>query len=149
MKRFFRSVLFAAIAAAITMPWSLGRTQVINSQLVVMAAAAQTAAQVNSADITNKYYHGTHLVITISGYVSGSYTLTLQGKNLTTGSYYDLLVGPAMAANGQTVLKLYPGITGSANGAANDFLPQTWRVQLNGTGSPNMTVVVDAMMAGG
>lgn len=148
----FKSLLLAAIAAAIlaaATPLRQARAQVTNAQLIILPATVQTAAQVNSSDVTNTYYRGVHLVITVSGYVSGSYTPTLQAKNVTTGSYYDLLVGTAITANGQTVLKLYPGIGSSANAAASDILPKTWRVQLNGASTPNMTIAVDAMLAGG
>jgi hypothetical protein len=137
------------LAMALTYALSAGAQTVSNSQFTVLPAAVRTAAQVNSSDYANNFYRGVHAIVTVSGYVSGSYTVTIQGKNLATGSYYDLLVGTAIIANGQTVLKLYPGINGVANGAASDFLPQTWRVQLNGAASPNMTIAVDAILAGG
>ena len=120
--------------------------QVTNSQYIVLASAAQTAAQVNSADQINTYYHGAQVVINVSAYTGGSYTPKLQGKDAGTGLYYDILVGTAISATGQTVLKLYPGIAVLANGSASDLLPQTWRVQLNGAAAPNMTLSVDAMM---
>ncbi len=140
-----KTLLAVALAAIL----STAQAQITNTQISVIAPATQTAAQINSTDQVNQYYRGLHLVVTVTGYVSGNYTLTLQGKNLNTGSYYDLLVGTAISANGQTILKLYPGIPGSTNGAASDFLPQIWRVQLNGAASPNMTISVDAMLAGG
>lgn len=140
-----KTLLAIALAAAL----SAAQAQVVNKQQIVMPATAQTAAQVNSPDIANNYYRGVHVIVTVTGYVSGSYTVTVQGKNTTTGSYYDLLVSAAITANGQTVLKVYPGIPGAANGAASDFLPQIWRVQLNGASTPNMTVAVDAVLAGG
>lgn len=140
-----RKLLVLALASVL----SAAQAQITNTQQSILAPAVQTSAQVNSLDQVNQYYRGLHLVVTVTGYVSGSYTLTLQGKNLNTGNYYDLLVGTAINANGQMILKLYPGIPGSVGGAASDFLPQIWRVQLNGTGSPNMTIAVDAMLAGG
>ena len=140
-----KTLLAVALAAVL----SIAQAQVVNTQVSILAPAVQTSTQVNSLDFVNNFYRGVHLVVTVTGYVSGSYTLTLQGKNLATGNYYDLLVGSAITANGQTVLKLYPGIPGAANGAASDFLPQIWRVQLNGASSPNMTIAVDAMLAGG
>lgn len=150
MKKALAIVLFAAIAAAVLTPWQKVRGQTAtNAQLAVLTSAARTAAQVNSADITNIAYRCAHIVVTVSAYTSGSYTPTLQGKNVTTGSYYDVLVGTAITATGQTVLKVCPGLSGSVSGAANDFLPQTWRVQLNGLNTPNMTIAVDALLAGG
>lgn len=123
--------------------------QAQNTQFTLLAPASSTAAQINSADVVNTYYRGVHVVVTVTNYVSGSYTVTIQGRNNATGSYYDLLVSSAITANGQTILKIYPGISGSVGGAASDFLPHTWRVQLNGASTPNMTIAVDAMLAGG
>lgn len=127
----------------------MANAQLANLQTNIMPAAVQTAAQVNSQNIPNNYYRGGHIIVTVTSYVSGSYTVTLQGRNTATGNYYDLLTSSAIAANGQTILKIYPGITGVANGATSDFLPQIWRVQLNGVSSPNMTVAVDAVLTGG
>ena len=150
MKRIVVAILVAAAAALAVMPWHMGKAQPVNNaQVNVIPAAVQTATQINSSDIFNPSYRGVHLVVTISGYTSGTYTATIQGKNNSTGNYYDLLVGPVMNANGQTVLKIHPGITSSVNGASADSLPSTWRVQLNGALSPNMTVSVDAMLIGG
>jgi hypothetical protein len=47
----------------------------------------------------------------------------MQGKDPVTETYYNILVGPAIAATGATILKIYPGIGTVVNGAASDVLP--------------------------
>lgn len=126
---------------------SLVQAQVVaNIQTTPLASAAQTAATVNSADLLNYNYRGAHIVINVSAFTAGTYTPHLQGKDPVSGVYYDILVGTAIGATGTTVLKVYPGVGAIANGATNDVLPQTWRVQLIGAGGQSMTLSVDAFM---
>lgn len=108
----------------------------------ILASAARTAATVNSSDITNNSWRGATVLINVSAYTSGTYTPHVQGKDPVSGTYYDVLVGPGILATGITVLKVYPGIVATPNAAANDILPQVWRVQLIGTASPSMTLSV-------
>lgn len=144
-----KTALITLLVLAFVAMLSAAYAQLANLQINVMPAAVRTAAQVNSADVANNYYRGAHIIVTVTGYVSGNYTVTVQSKNTATGNYYDLLTSPAITANGQMVLKIHPGIAGVANGATSDFLPQIWRVQLNGASTPNMTVAVDAVLTGG
>jgi hypothetical protein len=67
---------------------------------------------------------------------AGSLTLaasivpTIQAQDPTSGDWYDVLVGAAIVDEGTTVLKVYPGITASANAAACDVLPAGWRLSV-------------------
>ena len=71
---------------------------------------------------------------------------TIQGKDHLSGKYYDLLVGVAITAIGTTILKVYPGIMASANVAASDILPLTWRVQFVHADVDSITYSVSAMV---
>jgi len=71
-----------------------------------------------------------HVIVNVSAYTAGSITAHVQGYVNATGTYYDLLVSPALTATGTTVLKVCPGITAVANGATADFIPTQWQVQL-------------------
>lgn len=94
-------------------------------------ASAARGASANSADITNAGYRGVHLMINVTACSTcGSWTPHIQGKDPVTGVYYDLLVGSAITTVGSTVLKVYPGITASANLSASDIVPRTWRAQM-------------------
>ena len=139
MKNFLKVLAVLTAAAAL-------QAVAANAEYPLIASAAQTSAQINSADQVNLFYKGGHIVISVSAYTSGNYTATVQGKDTVTGNYYNILVGPAISTTGQTVLKVYPGTAAIANGAATDILPQTWRVQLNGLASPSMTLAVTAVM---
>ena len=100
------------------------------SEGVMLASAARTAS-VNTADHTNHGARGIHVIIDVTSITSSpSVVFTLQGLDTASGKYYDLLVSAAIVATGTTVLKLYPGITPVANGAANDILPRAFRVEV-------------------
>jgi hypothetical protein len=131
-------LLFLTLLLACGSAWA----QSPNLSGIVIPSAATSAATVNSPDISNLNYRGAHIIINVSAYTSGNYTPKIQAKDPVSGGYYDLLVGPAISATGMTVLKIYPGSATSPNGAAADFLPRTWRVQLNGASTPSMTFSV-------
>ena len=59
---------------------------------------------------------------------AGSFTLTIQGKDETSGKYYTLLAGAAVSTVSTNVYTVYPGAPVTANVSANSPLPRTWRV---------------------
>jgi hypothetical protein len=72
---------------------------------------------------------------------------TLQGKDPPTGKYYTILASAALSTVSTTVLRVYPGLTTTANLVANDVLPDTFRVicTLGGT-TPAVTATVGASL---
>lgn len=107
-----------------------------------LLASTPRTATASSADINNLGNRGTHIIINVSAYTSGTWTPRIQGKNPITGVYYDILVGSGITGTGVTVLKVYPGMTAAANLAASDALPKTWRLQMTGTLTPVATFSV-------
>jgi hypothetical protein len=128
----------------------------IDSSGVELGTLAVAAASLNSAsasgvgaDLAKHQARGMVLVVNVSAITGSgaSLTVTLQGKDAVSGQYYTLLTSPAITATGMTVLRIYPGITASANAAANDVLPAQWRVAYAITGtSPAVTATVGANM---
>lgn len=100
----------------------------VPSAKTLFASAARTAT-VNGDDQYNLGYRGLHLVIDVTAAAATpSVVFTVQGKDRTSGQYYTLLASAAITGTGTTVLRVYPGLTASANVAANDVLPECWRV---------------------
>lgn len=100
-----------------------------------LANAARTTTAV-SADQLNTAWRGIHLAINVTPYTSGAFTPVVQGKDALSGAYYTILSGTMINAAGTTIMKVYPGLTTSASSVANDIIPRTWRVMLNGFASP-------------
>jgi hypothetical protein len=74
-------------------------------------------------------------------------TVTVQGQDPASLTWYSVLAGTAIASTGRTVLKVHPGITGSAGASAADILPVVWRLSclVAGTStSPSATFSVGA-----
>lgn len=126
---------------------SLASAQSPNISVAPLTSAARTAATVTSADFGGDQggrYKGGHFIVDVTTFTSGTYTPKIQGKDPVSGSYYDVLVGPAINSTGITVLKIYPGINAILNGASSDILPQIWRIVLTGASTPNMVISVTA-----
>lgn len=94
---------------------------------LLTAASGATVSQ-NSSDQTNYNGRGVKILINMTAAGTGSVTFTIQGKDVATGLYYTILASAAVTANGVTVLTVYPGIAVTANVAASDALPRTWRI---------------------
>lgn len=91
-----------------------------------MTSAARTASQTSEKNI-NDCWSRIHLITNITAWTAGSLTPKLQGWDGINNVWYDILVGPALAATGTNVLKLGPGFTPVANAVSSDALPPVWR----------------------
>ncbi len=115
-----------------------------NYEATLFASAARTATA-DSPDQQNIEARGLHVIIDVTlDPALASITPHIQGKDLVSGEYYDLLVGVAIAATGMTVLKVYPGITVAANVSASDILPKTWRVRMVHADGDSITYSIGA-----
>lgn len=66
----------------------------------------------------------------ISVLTAGSVTFNIQGLDGSSGNFYTILASAAIAATGEIPpMRVYPGLTNTANQFANDLLPFQWRVQ--------------------
>lgn len=118
--------------------------RVENREVAVFASAAYTASQ-NSADFKNPYARGMVLVIdATSSAATPSVVFTIKGKSALGSDYYTILASAAITAAGTTVLRVYPGLTASANVTANDVLPLYWRVEAVAGDADSLTYSVAA-----
>ena len=121
-------------------------TNVVPTALTLLASAARTALQTGS-DQTNNAYRG--LVVTIDATAAAdtpSVTFTIQGKDDLSGKYYTILASAAVTGISTTVLRVYPGLTASANVTANDVLPKTWRLTVAVADADSLTYSVGATL---
>lgn len=136
----FISALLLILACQLGLAQSLPN----NKAVLILASAAQTAAEVDTTAQINNQWTGAQIVINVSAYTGGNYTPHVQGLDPFTGAYYDILVGSAISATGVTVLKVGRGTLAVPNAAAQDSLPLTWRVQMIGAATPSMTFSITA-----
>lgn len=129
------------LAGVLLLVASLAAAQQSNVSGVIFPLAPQTSTQ-SSIDQTNTFWRGAHVVINVTAYTSGNFTPKIQAKEILSGSYYDILSGPALSSTGITVLRVYPGIPAVVSSTASDMLPTTWRVQMVGASTPVATFSV-------
>lgn len=112
----------------------------------VLQASGVITANGNSFDAVNYNGKGLKLFIKTGAFGSGAsaITVTIQGKDPVSISYYSILTSASLTASTFTVLSVYPGLTASANVTANDVLPRTWNVAWNaanwGTGGSTLGI---------
>lgn len=96
----------------------------------LVTLSAQAAGTVNSADQVN--YNGRGVIVGVNLTVATTATVTvhIQGKDVASGTYYDLLVSTGIVTAGFTQMTVYPGGLTTANVATPQPLPRTWRVQV-------------------
>lgn len=118
-----------------------------NTNTGALVTLAASAASGNSGDLTNLDARGLHLGINITALTGTTPTLTviIEGKDTASGQYYTLLTSTALAAVAFTLLSVYPGITASANIAASQVLPRTYRIRYTIAGTtPAVTATIGA-----
>jgi hypothetical protein len=118
--------------------------QPVNREITVFSSAARTASE-NSADLSNPYARGAVIVIDVTAVTATpSVVFTVKGKSALGSDYYTILASAAITATGQTVLRIYPGLTAAANVTASDVLPATWRVEAVHGDADSITYSVSA-----
>ena len=101
----------------------------INEATLTMSALA-AGSTVQSSTLVNQAWRGVVVVIDITALgASATLTVTVEGYDPKANKYYTILASAALAATGTTILRVYPGLTASANAVANDILPTQWRVK--------------------
>lgn len=98
-----------------------------NVDAIVLASASRSTTQ-TGADTTNYNGRGIEIVLDMTSVASSpSVTLSVQGKD-ANGIYYTILTGAAVTTVSTNVYRIYPGILGVGNVAANDVLPRVYRI---------------------
>lgn len=113
----------------------------LDASLITGTAATTTQT---GADQVNFSGSGVKVVLNTTVIGTGSVTVTIQGKDVASGTYYTILAGAAVTTNATTVYTIHPGIASVANVSANDFLPRTWRVLVTANNVNPATYTVGA-----
>ncbi len=111
----------------------------------VITATAQGAGTQSSGDKVNPSSRGIRVTLDITA-KSGTIDVVcnIYAKDIASGKYTLLLASASKTATGTTVLVVHPDLTASANLIAQNFLGQTFKVELvHGAGTtPSTTATV-------
>jgi hypothetical protein len=110
----------------------------MSNQVMTALALTNATATTNGPDLENVGCKGGHFAIYI-GNIAGSAptaTFTVQGKDPVGGGYYTIIASTALNTSGATtILKVYPGMTASANAVVSDVIPRWFRVIVTAGGT--------------
>jgi len=115
-----------------------------HSAVTLLASAARTAEaaaipQVNLAAL------GLHAYLKITANTGGiSIKPIVEAQDVLTGDWYPILTSSNMTAIGVRVLKVYPGLAGTASMVAGDVLPLNWRVRVEHNNVNSVTYSLSA-----
>lgn len=93
-----------------------------NLAATLLPSLARTITQ-TSPDIPTLQATNLQVVIDMTAFGTGSVTVTINGKDPTSGKYFLLLAGAAVVSNATFRYKVGPFIVAVANVAAQDYLP--------------------------
>lgn len=115
---------------------------------LLVASAARTTDHVGAWQV-NEDFAGAHFLVNVTAAAgtTASFKVSIEGRVPGTTKSYDVLVSSAISSTGVTALKVYPGITASANAAASDILPYEWRVTSTHAGAQSLTYSVGVGLA--
>lgn len=131
MKKLFL-ILFCALAL-------LGKAEARQETLFPSTALTASA---NGADFIINNEEVLHILVDLTAYTgTGNWTITVEGK-WPNSTYYTLLAGTALSANGTQTLKIGRGLTAAANSVANDGIPPIVRVRITISGTTTATIAV-------
>jgi len=112
----------------------------------VVTLTAAGAGTFTSADLQNVTGSGVSVVVDITAITGTSPTLTvkIQGKDVASGKYFDLITGATLNDTGTTRMRVYPGIiqTGTTT-FVSDVVPEWFRISytIGGT-TPAVTATI-------
>lgn len=101
-----------------------------------------------SPDYTNEYGCGAEVYLNVTSAGTGSITLTIQGKDPTSGTYYTVLSGAAIVANSFNKYQVFPGAATTANVSVNDLMPFKWRIIVTANNANPVTYSVGVTLFG-
>lgn len=100
-----------------------------NTDVQGLASAARTTTQTING--TNYNGRGISVILDMTAIGAGAtWTVSIDATDGTSGKFVNLLTGAAVAGNGTTMYRVYPGLTAVANVDANGFVPRSYRVQV-------------------
>ena len=118
-----------------------------NAAITAFSSAARTTTQ-TSADISNPNGRYLQVILDMTTVGTGSVTITINGKDATSGKYYPLLVGAAVTTNSTNVYRVGPGFAPSANLVSNDMIPNTLQIVITANNANTATYSVGYNIGG-
>lgn len=106
------------------------------AHITVLPPKERTASS-NSPDIKNHWGEGAIFFVDVSAGAGTELTFTIQGKNPTKGTYYNILSGVTVSGVVTQTFRVHPELTAANNTVAKDMMPTIFRVSVaHGNSNP-------------
>ena len=141
--KFWQNIIFGLVLTALSFGNAFALSSPYN-QVVPWLTSATRTSDVVSADQTGLYLSGVRVVCAVSAASgTGGLQIKIQGKELVSGTYYDIASTNSLTTTGITIAMAGTGIWNqnpSANlVAANFYMPYTWRIVIKHNDASNYT----------
>lgn len=116
-------------------------------EVTVLTSASRTTTQ-TSADYENP--NGCQILqvlLNVTSAGTGSITVTIDGKDNLSGTYYNLLTGAAVTTNSLTRYRVHAGMAAAANLVVRDLVPKTFRIVVTANNANAITYSVAYLLA--
>ncbi len=113
----------------------------VNKEYTLLPSAARTTTQ-TSADISTGGARTLRVTLDMTVVGTGSVTLTIQGKDSTSGKYYTILAGAAVITNVTNQYRVGPTLASATNTVAQDYLPEYIRIVVTANNANSATYSV-------
>ncbi len=113
----------------------------VQSYRTLYPSAARTATpSAVTQDEGSRSSVGGHFILDVTAIVSApSITVNIEAFDPASGKWYAMLTSAAITAVSTTVLRVYPGVTPTANLSVSDGLPSQWRARVTHGNSDSIT----------
>ncbi len=106
-------------------------------------SAARTATLTGDDNTKVPGSHGCIVVLVVTAVPTiETVTLSIEGKDPVSGTYYTILAAAARVATGTDTLQVQPGGAVTANVSANASLPDVYRIKVTHSASGSFTYSV-------
>lgn len=111
----------------------------------VLPSAARTATIVSPILSATEVIASTFVIDVTATSATPSITAKIEGKDPVSGAFWTILEDAALTATGTTFLQVGKDITAAANVAANQFLPDEYRVTVTHADADSITYSISAI----
>lgn len=111
----------------------------------ILPSAARTATVVSGVFSAEEVVASTFIIDVTATSATPSITAKIEGKDPLSGAFWTVLEDAAITSTGTTFLQVGKDITAAANVAANQFLPEEFRVTVTHADADSITYSISAI----
>ena len=111
----------------------------------IFSSAARTATLVSSVLSSQEVISSIFTINVSAASATPSVVFSIEGKDPLSGAFYNIIDSAAITATGTTTIQVGMNIIAAANVAANEMLPEEYRITATHGDSDSITYTVGAV----